>query len=131
MSSAILPIAYKPEIGTAASTNARAVTDSSVAAAAADPAVGHVPYPNPSLHIDDALGLVVMEFYNSNGALATSIPTSAQLEAYRRSGAEVTATTSSGGQTPAPMPAATSTMPSTGAAATAGTSSTDIAPVVA
>lgn len=41
-------------------------------------------YPNPSFHIDPALGLVVMEFRNEAGAVSSSIPTVQQLDAYRR-----------------------------------------------
>ncbi len=40
--------------------------------------------PNPTLRLDLALGLVVIEFHNSDGTVTTSIPTQRQLEAYRR-----------------------------------------------
>ncbi len=43
--------------------------------------------PNPSLRIDSALALVVIEFHGSDGRVENSIPTAQQLEAYRR-GAE-------------------------------------------
>ncbi|MCW3476510.1 hypothetical protein [Limobrevibacterium gyesilva] len=39
--------------------------------------------PNPSLRIDPALGLVVIEFRDTDGRVANSIPTEHQLEAYR------------------------------------------------
>lgn len=59
-----------------------------VAATAPSAQVGHspptVPMTNPSLQLDAALGLVVVEFRNSNGVITTSIPTQRQLEAYRR-----------------------------------------------
>jgi hypothetical protein len=45
--------------------------------------------PNPSMRIDSALSLVVMEFHGSDGKVENSIPTPQQLDAYRRSqGAE-------------------------------------------
>ena len=40
--------------------------------------------PNPTLRLDPALGLVVIEFHNSDGTVTTSIPTQRQLEAYQR-----------------------------------------------
>jgi hypothetical protein len=40
--------------------------------------------PNPSLELDPALGLVVIEFRNDAGAVTTSIPTEQQLLAYQR-----------------------------------------------
>jgi hypothetical protein len=39
--------------------------------------------PNPSLHLDGALGMVIIEFRSESGAVTTSIPTERQLEAYR------------------------------------------------
>lgn len=39
--------------------------------------------PNPSLRLEPALGLVVMEFRNSAGEVAETIPTQRELEAYR------------------------------------------------
>jgi hypothetical protein len=41
--------------------------------------------PNPSLRIDSALAMVVIEFHGTNGAIENSIPTVQQLDAYRRS----------------------------------------------
>lgn len=40
--------------------------------------------PNPSLQLDPALGLVVIEFLNDSGAVTDSIPSERQLEAYQR-----------------------------------------------
>ncbi|MEJ0016058.1 MAG: hypothetical protein WDN25_05735 [Acetobacteraceae bacterium] len=43
------------------------------------------PIPNPSLRLDPALGLVVIEFRNeSSDSITTSIPSRRQLEAYQR-----------------------------------------------
>lgn len=39
--------------------------------------------PNPTLQLDPALGLVVMQFRDGDHGGATSIPTQQQLEAYR------------------------------------------------
>lgn len=41
-------------------------------------------YLNPSLRLDAALGLVVIEFHDDSGALTSSIPSERQIEAYRR-----------------------------------------------
>jgi hypothetical protein len=40
--------------------------------------------PNPSLQLDPALGLVVIEFRNDAGAVTSSIPSERQLQAYQR-----------------------------------------------
>ena len=56
-------------------------------AGASDPAAAQAPpCPNPSLRIDGALGLVVIEFHDRTGQVATSIPTARQLDAYRTFG---------------------------------------------
>lgn len=47
------------------------------------PAPAALPIPNPQLRLDAALGLVVIEFRDENGAVTTSIPSRRQLEAYR------------------------------------------------
>ncbi len=39
--------------------------------------------PNPALRLEPALGLVVLEFRNSAGEVAATIPTRRELEAYR------------------------------------------------
>lgn len=39
---------------------------------------------NPSLRLDPGLGLVVIEFHNTAGAVIGTIPTEQQLQAYRR-----------------------------------------------
>jgi hypothetical protein len=39
--------------------------------------------PNPTLQLNAALGLVVIEFRNNAGTVISSIPTTQQLEAYR------------------------------------------------
>jgi hypothetical protein len=38
---------------------------------------------NPSLRLDPALGLVVIEFRNDSGAVTHSIPSQRQIDAYR------------------------------------------------
>jgi hypothetical protein len=53
-----------------------APTEQSVPAAAAAP--------NPTLKLNAALGLVVIEFRNSAGAVVSSIPTSKQIQAYQQ-----------------------------------------------
>jgi hypothetical protein len=39
--------------------------------------------PNPSLAIDPSLGIVVMEFRDHDGAVAATLPTRRELDAYR------------------------------------------------
>lgn len=41
------------------------------------------PMPNPQLRLDPALGLLVIEFRDTSGAVRASIPTQRQLNAYR------------------------------------------------
>ena len=47
-------------------------------------ATGSSPYPNPSLRLDPALGIVVLEFRSDTGVVTTSIPSERQLQAYQR-----------------------------------------------
>ena len=47
-------------------------------------AVAASPAPNPALWMDRELGLVVLEFRNSQGEAVATIPTNRELEAYRR-----------------------------------------------
>jgi hypothetical protein len=42
------------------------------------------PIANPSLRLDPALGIVVLEFRNDAGAVTTSIPSQRQLQAYQK-----------------------------------------------
>jgi hypothetical protein len=42
------------------------------------------PITNPSLRLDAALGIVVIEFRNDSGAITTSVPSQHQLQAYQR-----------------------------------------------
>jgi hypothetical protein len=70
---------------------ARAGSDSTAAAqmevpAAPVPQAAPVQSPiiNPTLRLDTALGLVVIEFRNDSGTVTTSIPSERQLEAYQR-----------------------------------------------
>src|SRR5689334_9538145 len=54
---------------------------------AADPAQAVSAAPpilNPTLRLDAALGLVVIEFRNETGAITTSIPSQRQLQEYQR-----------------------------------------------
>lgn len=39
--------------------------------------------PNPSMHIDPELGMVVIEYHDAEGKLTGSLPTPRQLDAYR------------------------------------------------
>ncbi len=44
---------------------------------------GDTARPNPSLRLDGALGMVIIEFHSESGAVTASFPTERQLEAYR------------------------------------------------
>ena len=52
--------------------------------AQAEPAPAPSPIINPTLRLDAALGLVVIEFRNDSGAVTTSIPSERQIAAYQR-----------------------------------------------
>jgi hypothetical protein len=43
---------------------------------------------NPSLHVDPALNLVVLQFFDARGDVEQSIPSQRQLEAYRQDGGQ-------------------------------------------
>ena len=43
-----------------------------------------MPIPNPTLRFDPVLGLVVIEFYSTTGAVTTSVPSQRQLQEYQR-----------------------------------------------
>jgi hypothetical protein len=63
-------------------------TDPHYVRPAADvPAAGPDPQPtvqpNPSMRIDPSLGIVVMEFRDRSGAIAATLPTQRELDAYR------------------------------------------------
>ena len=74
--------------------------------------------PNPSMRLDGALGIVVMQFHDESGKVVATIPTAQQLDAYRRSSGQghgtaapgaarpVTAETSTAAVTPSVPPAA-------------------------
>src|SRR4051812_3186545 len=50
----------------------------------ANPAGSRTPIVNPSLRLDPALGLIVIEFRNRAGVITTSVPSEQQLQAYQR-----------------------------------------------
>ena len=49
---------------------------------------GGPPAVNPSLRLDPALGLVVLEFRDETGQVTGSIPSQRQIEAYHRAGGQ-------------------------------------------
>lgn len=67
-------------IGGPHSTVAEAVP--SAATASTVPSPPHAT-PNPTLELDPALGLVVIQFRDANGAVTSSIPSQQQIDAYR------------------------------------------------
>jgi hypothetical protein len=73
---------------TAVRTNAEIAGEAKAAASQPPPqpeaAVSPSPIPNPTLRLDPALGLVVLEFRSDTGAVTTSIPSQRQLQAYHK-----------------------------------------------
>src|SRR4051812_6172286 len=49
-----------------------------------EPEVNRPPILSPSLRLDPALGLVVIEFRSNSGAVTNSFPSQRQLQAYQR-----------------------------------------------
>jgi hypothetical protein len=72
-------------IGAVASDPAIRATDAAAPAVSAPAASGSTSpgTPNPTLALDPALGLVVIEFLSKSGAVTTSIPSQRELLAYR------------------------------------------------
>jgi hypothetical protein len=63
--------------------SARGSANASPDVASAEPATVQGPYtPNPSLRIDPALGIVIIEFHDDPGKVSSTIPTTRQLAAY-------------------------------------------------
>jgi len=77
-------VASSPAVPTTGAGYGASATGASSAVAAAN-APGT---PNPTLLLDAALGLVVIEFVSKSGAVTSSIPTQRQLAAYREGTAE-------------------------------------------
>ncbi len=50
----------------------------------AEPAPAASPITNPTLRLDAALGIVVIEFRNDSGAITSSVPSQRQLQAYQK-----------------------------------------------
>jgi len=69
----------------AATSLVRTSTAPTNATPAAATAAGN---PNPTLRLDPALGLVVIEFVSKSGAVTTSIPTQRELTAYQNGTAQ-------------------------------------------
>ena len=71
-----------PTSSTPAVRQAEAVHAASVSKVSAE-ATASPGTPNPTLRLDPALGLVVIEFVNQSGAVTSSIPSQRQLTAYQ------------------------------------------------
>jgi hypothetical protein len=74
-----LPAIGAAHAGSTPVTEQRAPAAEPVQAVSAAP-----PITNPTLRLDAALGLVVIEFRNQGGGITTSIPSQRQLQAYQR-----------------------------------------------
>lgn len=65
-------------------------------------------WPNPSLRLDPALGIIVMEFRNKSGGVESTLPTQRELDAYRtaasRSHPDATGATETGPAVPRHAP---------------------------
>lgn len=70
-----------PEAGEEAAPHA--AQDSPSAGAQAAPGGQSPPPVNPGLHLDLALNVVVLQFYNAQGEVTQSIPSPKQLQAYQ------------------------------------------------
>jgi hypothetical protein len=75
-------VASDPAIRTTAAAPAEPVSSTSSSVAAPGT-------PNPTLRLDPALGLVVIEFLGKSGAITSSIPTQRELTAYQDGTAQV------------------------------------------
>ena len=79
-----------------------------------------LPFTNPDLRLDPALGLVVIEFHDDSGKLTNSIPSQRQIDAYRQHGQTRSTPPASGQALAAPGTlgsAAASGSPASGASA--------------
>ncbi len=73
------PISPVAPVALAATASPARRGPASPAAAPSPPGAG-----NPSAHFDPSVGLVVLEFHDTAGAVSHSIPSAEQLRAYRR-----------------------------------------------
>lgn len=92
MSSVLQPLASLPAVAPAAAGGLGIGAGAGSTVAVAGPVGTQAPFINPSLCINAALGLVVMQFYNDRGNVTASIPTARQLQAYRFAGGHVSGT---------------------------------------
>ncbi len=75
-------LSVQPAPPAGAGSRAAAGTDATPAASRPSPTVGNA-RPNPSMRIDPALGLVVIEFRDTAGRVTEQLPDPRQLDAYR------------------------------------------------
>ena len=84
MSNGIQPLGYLQGAAPVTPADARTSAKSSPDFVSAEPASAQgLWWPNPSLNIDPALGIVIIEFHAQPGEVSFSIPTARQLDAYR------------------------------------------------
>jgi hypothetical protein len=78
------------------------------ASAAVRPAASSVPSapatPNPALRLDPGLGLVVLQFRDTQGEVVATLPTERELAAYRYAGKQAASTPSAPADAPAARP---------------------------
>ena len=78
-----LPITAVSDVGAASGAASGKPQAAGAATSPAKAAVTSDPNPNPTLELNAALGLVVIQFHNQAGAVTSSIPTQQQIDAYR------------------------------------------------
>ncbi len=72
-----------PALGAVPSTAAGPAHPASAAAAPRATPTAAVPEPSPRMRLDPALGLVVLEFCDTQGRVVQTLPSARQLAAYR------------------------------------------------
>ena len=93
MSNGIQALGYLQGNEPVVPASARGTARSSMDVASAAPASAPGPMtPNPSLRIDPALGIVIIEFHDQPGKVSSTIPTARQIDAYRQTSGQTVKT---------------------------------------
>lgn len=81
--SATLPTTGRPSEPLRGTSSGAALPPPAAARPKAAEADAASAWPNPSLRLDPALGIIVMEFRNKSGGVESTLPTRRELDAYR------------------------------------------------
>jgi hypothetical protein len=96
MTNGIQPLGYLQGAEPVTPASARGNAMTSPDSAPAEPASAQgVMTPNPSLRIDPALGILIIEFHDETGKVSSTIPTAVQIDAYRRTSGQTVKTATS------------------------------------